>query len=66
MKGESKHGVTKDHGTKRTGGGHRTVHGATASATAKAVEMNGLVSHTFFKPYAATFDFERMRLCIDR
>jgi hypothetical protein len=26
--------------------------------------VDGLVSHAFFKPYAVTFDFERMELCL--
>ncbi len=28
--------------------------------------VDGLVSHTFFKPYAVTFDFDRMELCLQR
>ena len=27
--------------------------------------IDGLVSHTFFKPYAVTLDFERMRIGFD-
>ena len=26
--------------------------------------VGGLISHAFFRPYALTFDFERMRLCL--